>query len=309
MLNGEQMENIQIIYEDVISAFNNVLIGHDEIKEAVTASLLCARDSKMLFMGNTGFGKSTLARYLSSSFNTQKISITTDTLPSEVKNMLKNNGNLQAIWIEEFNRMKQDVQNIFIDLFEGKVINFDGKDINFDDFYVFATQNNTDISGIFNVPQAVYDRIDMCFYFDRMTKDEERDLLFGNFTPSNKFNIPLSNLEYVQNIINNFPYTEKDMDIFMDAVEIIKSIELDSQYLFAGSNIRADLYLKKLVALEAIIKNRTTIIPSDIAKYIKYVYMHRIDQRISEIGDQIVIDVLSEAEDKILDLKRSLGRK
>ena len=37
--------------------------------------------------------------------------------------------------------------------------------------------------------------------------------------------------------------------------------------------------------------------------------MHRIDQRISEIGDQIVIDVLSEAEDKILDLKRSLGRK
>ena len=76
--------------------------------------------------------------------------------------------------------------------------------------------------------------------------------------------------------------------------------------LFDGSNLRGHFYLKRLAILTAFV-NEGTLLPSHIAKYIKNIYMHRIDRNITMIDSPDVIAAFDELENDILKLKRKRG--
>lgn len=51
MIGKKEIENVQNIYYYIFSSLNKVLIGQEDVKKVVTASLLSDINSKMLFMG------------------------------------------------------------------------------------------------------------------------------------------------------------------------------------------------------------------------------------------------------------------
>lgn len=179
-----------------------------------------------------------------------------------------------------------------------------GTKYSFNDFYVLATQNSADIAGIFNVPQAVYDRFDVNIYFDELTESEKRQLLFEDFKPSRLSTLLEEDIYFTKEVVDKFVLSEKDKNLLMKIFNIIDSLRLEQEKLFAGSNIRAHKFAIRLAKLNAMANGRDYILASDLSDFIKYLYMHRINQNINHIETEKVFDCFQAAQVRILSLKR-----
>lgn len=304
MITAKVLEGVGRVYDSTLLSLDHVLVGQEQVKKVVASSLLCDTSSKLLFTGNTGVGKTTLSGFLASGFHSERISVTSDMIPSDVQDRLKNRLDMQLLWVDEFNRTSGKVQDVFIELFAEKQMTVDGVKYPFGDFYVIGTQNSADITGIFNVSQATYDRFDVNIYFDNLNDAEKREILFRNFQPEKKCSIDVRSLNAVKRVVDRFQTDQKDEDVMMKVFNLIDSMQLDDQPLFAGSNIRAHKFALRLVKLYALTQGRESIMPTDILDFLDYVYMHRINQNVARIGDKSVKDVFDNTKDKIYGIKR-----
>lgn len=304
MANDKDMEKFGQIYRSTISSLDSVLIGQDKVKKVITASLLCDTNSRILLTGNTGTGKTTLSNFLANSFLSERITVTSDMIPSDIQEQLKNKQKMKFLQIDEFNRASGKVQSALIELLAEKQISVGGSKYQFDDFYVFATQNSADIAGIFNVPQAVYDRFDVNVYFEDLSEDEKRRLLFSDFVPSTTSTIMPDDLAFTKNAVAHFETNEQDERIMMQIFNLIDHMTLYEHKLFAGSNIRAHKFALKLAKLAALSSGRNYLLPADMADFIQYVYMHRIDQNVARINAPEVKNRFDNVKQEILTLKR-----
>lgn len=300
----QDIEKVVNIYNDTISTLDTVLIGQKKAKSVITAAMLCDANSRILLTGNTGTGKTTISNFLASSFDAERITVTSDMLSSDIQTQLKNRTSLNFLQIDEFNRASGKVQSSLIELFAENQMTIDGCKYQFDDFYVFATQNSADISGVFNVPQAVYDRFDINVYYEKLSMDEKRMLLFEDFEPAKEGNLDRDNMLFTQKQVENFKLNESDQKILLSIFNIIDAMKLNEKNLFAGSNIRAHKYALKLAKLFALTNGRKYILPLDIAEFLNYVYMHRIDQNVARIADEDVEKLFLNTKDQILSLRR-----
>lgn len=301
------MENniieINRIYNNILDILNQILIGETKVKNALTASLLCSPNSKILLTGNTGVGKTTLANFLYNSFNSERISITSDLIPEELLSILKNSSTIEFLHLDEFNRASGKVLAAFNELLAEKQITIKGETLNFKDFYVLATQNEADIAGIFTVPQSVYDRFDLNLYFGTLSEEDKKRLLF-DFIPNPNLTLKRENLKTCQEIVANFQLSEEDKNLLMQVFNIIDAMTINSEPLFASSNIRAHKFAIKLAKLHALKEERDYILPSDLADYISYLYMHRVNTRITELSSLDLQNYFNAAENQILELKK-----
>jgi len=298
------MERVNQVYNSVLSSLNDVLIGQTNVKKVIAASILCDLNSRILLTGNTGTGKTTLSNYLASSFNSERISITSDMLPSDVQNQLKTKRDLELLQVDELNRASGKVLSAFIELFAEKQLSIAGEKYEFHDFYVLATQNSADISGTFNVPQAVYDRFDVNIYFENLSDSEKRQLFFNDFESPIKSNINENDLHFTKTTVDEFKTKKSDEDLMMQIFGLIDEMKINGQKLFAGSNIRAHKYALRIAKLVALSNERDYILSSDIAEFINYVYMHRINQNVAIIGEEKVLSIFEDVQKKILAVKR-----
>lgn len=304
-----EIERVSEIYDSTFSSLDQVLVGQSSVKNAIVSSILCDIGSKILMTGNTGVGKTTISNFLATSFNSERISVTSDMIPSDLQEQLRNRQDMQLLQVDEFNRAGGKLQSAFIELFAEKQMSIGGEKYKFNDFYVLATQNSADIAGIFNVPQAVYDRFDMNIYFENLTEEEKRKLLFGGFEASTESHLRLDEIVETACAVSTFVTKPQDEDIMMQIFHLIDSMELDGQRLFGGSNIRAHKFALKLVKLTALRNGRNMIFPSDIVDFINYIYMHRIDQNVAYIGDKQVLDSFDKVKNQIISIKRKKEEK
>lgn len=307
MLTRDTMYAVRDIYEKINHDLDDVLVGQKNVKKAITSALLCDKNSKVLLTGNTGTGKTTMSNYLRTSFNNLRFSITSDMLPSDVQDVLIRQPNFQFLYIDEFNRASGKLQSAFLELFEERQISYAGAVYGFSDFFVFATQNSADIAGVFNVPQAVYDRIDLNIYFDNLTPEEKKAILFRSFIPAKQSHISLSDIDYTTGAVANFNLTKEDEDLLMHIFSTIDSLSYNGQPLFAGSNIRAHAFAIKLAKITALSEGRNYIIPSDLSDYILYLYLHRINQNVARLDNNDVQNIIHNASKEILGLRRAKG--
>ena len=298
------IERVNQIYHSVLSSLDDVLIGQTNVKKVIAASILCDLNSRILLIGNTGTGKTTLSNYLASSFKSERISITSDMLPSDVQNQLKTKRDLELLQVDELNRASGKVLSAFIELFAEKQLSIAGEKYEFHDFYVLATQNSADISGTFNVPQAVYDRFDVNIYFENLSDSEKRQLFFNDFESPIKSNINENDLHFTKTTVDEFKTKKSDEDLMMQIFGLIDEMKINGQKLFAGSNIRAHKYALRIAKLVALSNERDYILSSDIAEFINYVYMHRINQNVAIIGEEKVLSIFEDVQKKILAVKR-----
>ena len=301
---GDTLKTVMGIYNAVYSDLSNVLIGQNSVKKVVTSSLLCDKNSKILLTGNTGTGKTTLSNYLGACFTKEKISVTSDLLPSDVQEQLIARPDFNFLHIDEFNRASGKLQAAFLELFAERQISYTGATHSFGDFYVFATQNSADIAGIFNVPQAVYDRFDVNINFGNLNPSEKKELLFSGFEPKKITHVFPKVVDFTSSAIANFKLTDEEQDLLMAAFNYIDAMTYNGSPLFAGSNIRAHQYAIKLAKINALADGRTAIKPSDLTDYITYLYIHRIDQNVARIGNIDVNNLFAKATNDILSLKR-----
>lgn len=305
MITSERMNKVRYIYNDVYRTLEDALVGQDAVKKVVASSLLCDKSSKLLLTGNTGTGKTTLSNFLGSSFKKERISVTSDLLPSEVQEQLIARPDFTFLQIDEFNRASGKLQSAFLELFaEGQITYSGAIHDEFQAFYVFATQNSADISGVFNVPQAVYDRFDVNVYFGDLKPEEKKTLFFSGFEPKRKSSIDLNAIDYTTGAVADFELDEGEQNLLLRVFDYMDSLIFNGERLFAGSNVRAHKYAIKLAKINAMVHGRNHILPSDLADYIIYLYLHRIDQNVASLTNQNVHDLLENASKEVLKMRK-----
>ncbi len=307
MVNREIIKNVMHIYDSVYAGLDGVLVGQEGAKKVVTSSLLCDKNSKILLTGNTGTGKTTLANYIGTSFKKNKISVTSDLLPSDVQEELIATPDFSLLHIDEFNRASGKLQSAFLELFAERQISYTGAIHNFGDFYVLATQNSADIAGIFNVPQAVYDRFDVNVYFGALASSDKRKLFFSGFEPSFEAHINPEDIDYTTGAVANFELTEDEQDVLMQVFDLVDGLTYNDKPLFAGSNIRAHKFAIKLAKINALADGRSRIKPSDLTDYVISLYLHRIDQNVTRIDNSDLQDIFEKLNRDILTLRLKKG--
>lgn len=288
-------------YTLVREYLDKIIIGEGKAKDVIAASLLCDKNSRMLLVGCTGSGKTTLAKCLAKNFISKRISITADLLPSDIINIIKDEKDLQYLLLEEFNRTTGKSLSSVIELLAENQITFDKETTQFDDFYAMATQNGTEAAGIWTVPQAVYDRFDIIVKFGNLTREEKESVIFDYQQPTDE---PLENLHQIINAvsdeIDNFVFSPEDRRVLMDSFEIIDNTKRDNANLFPGTNIRASIFAKRLAAFHALINGRRWIEPLDLTEYITNLYLHRIDQTILKMTDAQALEKMQDIEEAVL---------
>lgn len=305
-IDSKKIERVMAIYNDLLSQLDSVLIGVKKEKRAIAAAILCDPNSRLLLSGTTGMGKTSIAKSLASNFNSERISIFSDMLPDEILSRLKKKNEFEFLLIDEFNRANGRVQSAFIELFEeNQITDINGEATTFPPFYVIADQNDKDISGVFQVPQAVYDRFDMKINFEALSAEEKQKILFGNFKPSTQSHLSKEDIQFTSNMVSEFPINEKDQELMMNILKRIWSMTIHGESIFASSNIRADLFAIKLVKLIAMTNGRDYLLPSDISEFVKYIYQHRVAQNIDGMSQKNIETAFSIVEEEINSLKRT----
>ena len=300
----KEVERVGEINSSIMTSLNRVLVGQENAKKTISSALMCSPNSKILLSGSTGNGKTELANFLASGFNYERITIVNDMIPSEVQQLLIARRDIEFLQLDEFNRANGRLQSAFLEIMAEKRITFEGKKHEFQDFFVVATQNPTDIYGTHAVPHANYDRFDLAIYFELLTEEEKKELLFSSFIPSKRSDISREELKEVQKIVREFELDENSIEILMRSFGLIDEMNIEGENLFSGTNLRAHKFAIELAKVAALAEGRYYILASDIESFVEYLYMHRMDQTISlgKKDDEQITEEFKDVKRKILQL-------
>lgn len=173
-----------------------------------------------------------------------------------------------------------------------------------------ATQNDTEVSGIFNTPQAVYDRFDVNLRFGSINEDELEQILFEFRHNVTEAKFDLNHMcDITSKVIDEFEYSKEDRNVLMQAYKIIRTAKYNDEDLFASSNIRGFQFSNRIAALNAIVKDRVSkntswILPSDLGDYISNIFLHRINQAVLKMHSPEAQREMDKISDDILSLRR-----
>lgn len=305
MRKNENTTIIQEKYGELRDYLDSLIVGENHAKDVIATALLCNKNSSILVSGKTGTGKSTLSDSLAKNFNSKKIQITADLLPSDILKLIADFPELEFLQLEEINRANGKVQSGLIELLGSNMITSEDGTIKFNDFYTFATQNDTEISGIFDTPLAIYDRFDLNIEFGNLTKEEIMEVLFEFRRKVKEADFNLREASTITSkIIDDFDYDDDDIEVLMQAIDYIRGAQHYNKDLFASSNIRGFKMMMRMAAFTSLADGKGWILPSHISDYISNLYLHRIDQSEMKMYSPEAKSALKKIEGKILSIER-----
>lgn len=301
----ESRNEILEYYNQVKEYFDTLIVGEKQAKDVIISSLLCDKNTHILLSGKPGTGKTTISDSLAKNFVSKKISITSDLLPSDIINTLSNCTDLEFLQLEEINRTSPKVQSGLIEFLASKFITTADGIIKFKDFVCLATQNDSEISGIFDTPQAIYDRFDINVSFGNLSFEELEEVLFDFHRKIEEAPFDLRKvIDITTKAVNEFKYSKPDRYVITETAMRIKDSQYYGKDLFGSSNVRGDLFAKRLATFHALVSGKNCILPEDIADYISNIYLHRINQSVLKMNSQEAKEKMNEIQKRVLSIKR-----
>lgn len=176
----------------LISSLNQIVLDKPHAVNLAVSCVLAG--GHLLLQDLPGMGKTTLAHALANglglSFN--RVQFTSDMLPADILGMMIYNqatGEFefrrgavftQLLLADEINRSSPKTQSALLEAMEERQVTMDGKTYPLPaPFFVIATQNPAQQSGVYPLPESQLDRFLMCVSMGYPSKQAERELLEG----------------------------------------------------------------------------------------------------------------------------------
>nr|WP_312115804.1 AAA family ATPase [Moraxella sp. CTOTU47915] len=274
----------------MLVSINNIVLDKPEVVKLAVACLLA--NGHLLLQDLPGMGKTTLAHaianHLGLSFN--RVQFTSDMLPADILGISlykTDTGTFefkpgpifcQLLLADEINRSSPKTQSALLEAMEERQVSQDGVTRKLPEpFFVIATQNPTQQSGVFILPESQLDRFLMCLSLGYPSVNAERELLLGKDRRQMLSQItPMLDTQSLQQA----QAQAKDIyiaDVVIDYLQRLVAKTRESRD-YHGLSTRGVLALKQAAQAFAYLGGYNEVTPEDIQAVFAAVVDHRLGQ-------------------------------
>lgn len=274
----------------MLVSINNIVLDKPAVVKLAVACLLA--NGHLLLQDLPGMGKTTLAHaianHLGLSFN--RVQFTSDMLPADILGISlykTDTGTFefkpgpifcQLLLADEINRSSPKTQSALLEAMEERQVSQDGVTRKLPEpFFVIATQNPTQQSGVFILPESQLDRFLMCLSLGYPSVNAERELLLGKDRRQLLSQItPMLDTQSLQQA----QAQAKDVyiaDVVIDYLQRLVAKTRESRD-YHGLSTRGVLALKQAAQAFAYLGGYHEVTPEDIQAVFAAVVDHRLGQ-------------------------------
>ncbi|QHG10113.1 AAA domain-containing protein [Moraxella osloensis] len=274
----------------MLVSINEIVLDKPEVVKLAVACLLA--NGHLLLQDLPGMGKTTLAHaianHLGLSFN--RVQFTSDMLPADILGISlykTDTGTFefkpgpifcQLLLADEINRSSPKTQSALLEAMEERQVSQDGVTRKLPEpFFVIATQNPTQQSGVFILPESQLDRFLMCLSLGYPSVNAERELLLGKDRRQLLSQItPMLDTQSLQQA----QAQAKDVyiaDVVIDYLQRLVAKTRESRD-YHGLSTRGVLALKQAAQAFAYLGGYNEVTPEDIQAVFAAVVDHRLGQ-------------------------------
>ncbi|MDI4480705.1 AAA family ATPase [Moraxella osloensis] len=283
-------QSLQQRLQAMLVSINEIVLDKPEVVKLAVACLLA--NGHLLLQDLPGMGKTTLAHaianHLGLSFN--RVQFTSDMLPADILGISlykTDTGTFefkpgpifcQLLLADEINRSSPKTQSALLEAMEERQVSQDGVTRKLPEpFFVIATQNPTQQSGVFILPESQLDRFLMCLSLGYPSVNAERELLLGKDRRQMLSQItPMLDTQSLQQA----QAQAKDVyiaDVVIDYLQRLVAKTRESRD-YHGLSTRGVLALKQAAQAFAYLGGYNEVTPEDIQAVFAAVVDHRLGQ-------------------------------
>ena len=274
----------------MLVSINEIVLDKPAVVKLAVACLLA--NGHLLLQDLPGMGKTTLAHaianHLGLSFN--RVQFTSDMLPADILGISlykTDTGTFefkpgpifcQLLLADEINRSSPKTQSALLEAMEERQVSQDGVTRKLPEpFFVIATQNPTQQSGVFILPESQLDRFLMCLSLGYPSVNAERELLLGKDRRQMLSKItPMLDTQSLQQA--QAQAKEVYMaDVVIDYLQRLVAKTRESRD-YHGLSTRGVLALKQAAQAFAYLGGYHEVTPEDIQAVFAAVVDHRLGQ-------------------------------
>ena len=322
MVNENKIDHKKIkkIILDIEHEVSKMVVGQKEIIRGIIRGILC--NGHVLVEGVPGVAKTlvimTIGKVMGCEVN--RIQFTVDLLPTDITGIqsytpgkgfevLKGPIFANFIIADEINRSPSKTQSALLEAMQEKKVTISKKTYDLPlPFFVMATQNPLENTGVYQLPEAQIDRFLFKLLIDYPTKEEEVHVLEQNMTTRSFDSYDLKPIANPKTIINLQREVKKvfTSDAIKKYIIDIVNVTRDKNFSYAkyisyGASPRAAIALFIASKAESLMQGRNFVTPEDIKTVIYPVLRHRIilnyqaeAEKVS--GDDIINEILKQVK-------------
>jgi MoxR-like ATPase len=284
----DAVSKAQPLLTHLLKTLSHIVLDKPQQIKLSVACLLAG--GHLLLQDLPGMGKTTLAESLSRSLGLdyRRVQFTSDMLPADILGLSIFNSEkqqfdfragpifTQILLADEINRSSPKTQSALLEAMEERQVSQDGVTRALPQpFFVIATQNPLQQSGVYPLPESQLDRFLMCLSLGYPSEQAERDLLLGVDRRQLLAQLkPVLNTEKLltwQAAVGHLHVAEPVLDYLQRLVA--KSRESRQH---AGLSTRGVLALKRAAQAYAFVEGRHFVTPEDIQAVFVAVADHRM---------------------------------
>lgn len=316
----EKHEEIIRLVEEVEKEASKVIIGQKEIIKKILVALIC--NGHILLEGVPGIAKTLIVKTISEIFGCEmkRIQFTVDLLPTDITGIMSYDPKkgfeivkgpifTNFLLADEINRSPPKTQSALLEAMQERAVTIARETHKLPNpFFVLATQNPLEQSGVYSLPEAQVDR----FLFKLLVKypsvDEELKVLSNNVSISKFEDYKIKKLLSPEKIIDlqkkvkEIYSSEKIKEYIIKIISETRNRDSEfAKYISYGASPRASISLYIASKAEAMINGRDYVVPADVKEVAYPVLRHRMilnyEAEAEKIStDEIITQILNKIE-------------
>ena len=273
------------VFARVVDEIGSVFVGNRQQVELALACLLA--DGHLLLEDLPGLGKTTLARTLAQvlRLDHDRVQFTADLLPSDILGMSIFNRQeeqfsfqpgpvfTQVLLADEVNRATPRTQSALLEAMSEAQVTIDGMTRPLPTpFFVIATQNPTNQSGTYPLPESQLDRFLMKLSLGYPDPEAERALLQLCSEKIAEAAVPEGWLMETREAVQSCYMSDSVLDYLQRLIAYTR----ESAEFRVGLSPRGGMGLASAARAAAVMAGRDHVIPEDIQRVLEPVAGHRV---------------------------------
>lgn len=319
MVKEEHIKDVARIIKDIELEMSKIVVGQSEVVRGLINAILC--DGHVLVEGIPGVAKTLIIRAMGKIMGcgVSRIQFTVDLLPTDIIGItsytpskgfevIKGPIFTNFVIADEINRSPAKTQSALLEAMQEKSVTIGKSTYKLPlPFFVMATDNPIESSGVYNLPEAQIDRFLFKLLMTYPKNSEEIKILSQNISLAKFEDFNLKQILSSQKIIELQKKTkevyssEEIKSYIVRLVNETRSKQFEySKYIAYGASPRASIALYIASKAEALMNGRNYVIPSDIKAVAYLTLRHRIILNYEAEADKISVeDIIKHLLDKV----------